>query len=238
MIIFDEYRHAEKMLSSGFQTSRSNKFELQILATYFRERGLDDKEIENELHAFCKKFANNYNWAQYYELVDQKVRRSKRYKLKRAKPIVITKAELDIITAEESLKCQKLMFVYLVLAKYYMNNNETTDYYVGVEDNEIYNLCDMYVKKQEKLDLMHYLTKKGYIKPTLSMSSIVKYVNENSEQAIVLVPDTDMVHYYEKYLGYYTTKCPICGKLIRKKSNRTKYCAQCAQLVKSKKIKS
>ena len=38
MIIFDEYRHAEKMLSSGFQTSRSNKFELQILATYSRER--------------------------------------------------------------------------------------------------------------------------------------------------------------------------------------------------------
>ena len=105
-------------------------------------------------------------------------------------------------------------------------------------DCEIYNLCDMYVKKQEKLDLMHYLTKKGYIKPTLSMSSIVKYVNENSEQAIVLVPDTDMVHYYEKYLGYYTTECPICGKLISKKSNRTKYCAQCAQLVKSKKIKS
>lgn len=238
MIIFDEYKHAEKMLLSGFQTNRSGKFELQLLATYFREQGLNDKEIENELHAFCKKFANNYNWAQYYELVDQKVRKSKRYKLKRAKPIVITKAELDTITAEENLKCQKLMFVYLVLAKYYMNNNQTTDYYVGVKDNEIYNLCDMYVKKQEKLDLMHYLTKKGYIKPTLSMSSIVKYVNENSEQAIVLVPDTDMIHYYEKYLGYYTTECPICGRLIRKKTNRTKYCTQCAQLVKNKKIKS
>ena len=227
MIIFDEYRHAEKMLSSGFQTNRSGKFELQILATYFREQGLNDKEIENELHAFCKKFANNYNWAQYYELVDQKVRKSKRYKLKRAKPIVITKAELDTITAEENLKCQKLMFVYLVLAKYYMSNNNTEKYYVGIKDREIFNLCDMYVRKSDGKNMMHYLTVKGYIEPTGNQSSIIKYINENSEPIITLKPNDDMVYYFEQYLGGIFINCERCGKLTKKTNNRKKYCSDC-----------
>ena len=80
MIIFDEYKHAEKMLLSGFQTSKSNKFELQILATYFREQGMKNKEIEESLKKFCKKFMNNYNEASHYELIDQKVKKSKKYK--------------------------------------------------------------------------------------------------------------------------------------------------------------
>ena len=58
-----------------------------------------------------------------------------------------------------------------------MSNNKTDKYYVGCEDNDIFKLCDMYTRKQEKLDMMHYLTVKGYIKPTLSMSSVVNYVN-------------------------------------------------------------
>lgn len=237
MIIFDEYKHAEKMLLSGFQTSKSNKFELQILATYFREQGMKNKEIEESLKKFCKKFMNNYNEASHYELIDQKVKKSKKYKLKRANLITITRAELEIISREESLKVRKLMFVYLVLAKYYMSNNHTTKYYVGVEDNEIYKLCDMYMRKQEKLDFMHYLTKKGYIKPTINMSSVVNYVNEDSEPVIALIPDNDMVYYYEQYLGDLFINCSVCGCLVKKRSNNTKYCSECASKIKNGSIK-
>lgn len=231
-IIFDEKKHVEDMLAgSGFQINNT-KFELQLLATYYRELGLDDAEIDDELHSFCKKHAKNYNRVKFYKLIDEKVKRSKKLKLKEAFPVFITQAELDTIQSEENIKCQKLMFVYLVLAKYYMSNNHTDKYYVGCKDNDIFNLCDMYTRKQDKLDFMHYLTKKGYITPTLSMSSVVNYVNEDSEVVITLIPNIDMVYYYEQYLGDNFTHCAICGLLTKRKSNRTKYCPYCLNKIK------
>ena len=126
------------------------------------------------------------------------------------------------------------MFIYLVLAKYYMSNNHTDKYYVGCKDNDIFNLCDMYTRKQDKLDFMHYLTKKGYITPTLSMSSVVNYVNEDSEVVITLIPNIDMVYYYEQYLGGIFINCKACNCLVKKTNNRIKYCKSCASKIKNK----
>lgn len=230
-IIFNEKEHVELILQKSFQTSRHKSFEMQLLATYWREQGQDDKEIENNLHLFCKQHLNNYNRVAFLKIIEEKVQKSKKRKLKVPTPINITQTELDIIMSEENLKCQKLMFVYLVLAKYYMSINHTDKYYVGCTDNDIFKLCNMYTRKQERLDFMHYLTKKGYIKPTLSMSSIVNYVNEDSETVITLIPNNDMELYFEKYLGGNIINCVCCGSLTRKKSNRTKYCKECAEKI-------
>lgn len=232
-IIFDEVKHVEKMLVNGIQTNNT-KFELQLLANYYKAEGQADNEIEDNLHIFCKRYIQNYNKVKFYKLIDEKVKKSQKLVLKTATPINITQVELDIIGSEDNIKCQKLMFVYLVLAKYYMSNHKTDKYYVGCKDNDIFNLCDMYVKKDEKLDLMHYLTKKGYITPTLSMSSIVNYVHEESEPILTLVPDNDMVYYYEQYLGGIFINCEVCGKLVKKTNNRLKYCKDCAKEIKNK----
>lgn len=240
-IIFDEARHVDKMLVGGFQTNNT-KFELQLLANFYREKGYDDKSIEEKLHDFSKIYAHNYNRVKFYKLIDEKVKRSKKSKLKRSVPINITKKEIDLILQEDNYKCQKLLFVYLVLAKYYMSNNNTEKYYVGCKDNDIFNLCDMYIRKQDKMDLMHYITKKGYITPTLSMSSIINYVNEDSPIEITLTPDTDMVYYFEKYVGGIFINCSNCGRLVKKTNNRIKYCKSCAieinkELTRSKRNK-
>lgn len=234
-IIFDEENHVRKMLKNGIQTSNT-KFEIQLLANYYRTITDDDNEIETNLHSFCKKYIQNYNRIKFYKIIDEKVKKSKKMKLKKSTEIKITKKELEIIQSEENLKCQKLMFVYLVLAKYYMSNNCTEKYYVGCKDNDIFNLCDMYVRKDEKMELMHYLTKRGYITPTLSMSSIINYVHEDSESVITLIPNDDMIYYYEMYLGYSFVKCEICNKLVKKTNNRIKYCKECAKNIKNKVI--
>ena len=233
-IIFDEYEHVKKMLVSGFQTSNNNKFELQLLATYLRNEGLSDKQIELELHNFSKKYLNNYNKVKYYKIIDEKVKKSKKFILKRAYPVNVTQNELNTILKEDNYKCQKLMFVYLILAKYYMSNNHTSKYYVSCKDNDIFKLCDMYVRKQDKMDLMHYLTKRGYITPTLNMSSIVNYIDDNDDIVMSLKPDYDMVYYFERYLGGIFINCEICGKLVKKTNNRIKYCKDCAKKVKNR----
>lgn len=233
MIIFDELEYVKEILRTGIQTKHIN-FEIQLIANYYREQGYEDKQIEEELHKFCKEYISNYNKVNFYKFIDEKVIKSKKSSLKKSYPIDITKSELDLITSESNYKCKKLMFVYLVLAKYYMSNNHTEKYYVGCNDNDIFKLCNMYVRSGEKIDLMHYLTKMQYITPTLNMSSIVNYVNENSEIVFTLVPEIDMVYYFEKYLGGNIIYCENCGKLTKKNSNRQKYCNKCSREINIK----
>ena len=82
-------------------------------------------------------------------------------------------------------------------------------------------LFDVFPRKQEKLDIMHYLTKKGYITPTLSMSSVVNYVKESGDVVLEIIPDYDMIYYFEKeYLDGIFINCEVCGRLVKKTNNR------------------
>lgn len=74
------------------------------------------------------------------------------------------------------------------------------------------------------------------------MSSIINYVNEDSPIEITLTPDTDMVYYFEKYVGGIFINCSNCGRLVKKTNNRIKYCKSCAieinkELTRSKRNK-
>lgn len=235
-IIFNEEEYAKKVLNSGVQRTNKKWIDMQMAANYLREQNYNDKQIENELHFIAKKSFVDYNRVRLSNVIDKQVKNSKRFKLKRANEIIITQNELNTILSEESYKIQHLLFVYLVLSKYYMSNNNTDKYYVGCKDTEIFNLCDMYTRKQERLDLMHYITVKGYIYPTQSMSSVVTYVDEDSEVVMKFVPDDDMVYHLEQYQGGLFVNCEICNKLTKKTNNRTKYCRQCARNQNSSKV--
>lgn len=231
-IIFNEREHAKKVIEKGIQTTRSKGRELQLVANYLREQDYSDKQIETELHRISKRSFSDYNKVAMYDFIDRRVKRSKKGKLKVNSPVIITQAEIDVIMSEKNVKCQKLMFVYLMLAKFYMSNNHTDKYYVGCSDTDIFNLCDMYTSRQEKREMVHYLTKKGYIEPTTKMSSILKYVNENSDVAMEITPDDTMIYRFEeKYLGGLFINCEICGRLAKKTNNRVKYCKECAKKV-------
>ena len=235
MIIFDEEEHVKKILKDEISISNKNKYDLQLLTIYYKNQGLDNDEIYNKIDTFCKANIINYNSDTSYKILDKLIKNSNNRKLKSAAPIFITCAELDTIKKETSLKIQKIMFVYLVLAKYYMSNNHTDKFYVGMKDSDIFSLCKFYAKKNEKLNYMYYLTQKGYITPTLTMSSIVNYIDEDSPIILTLIPNDDMEFEFEKYNGIKFIKCERCGKLERKKNNKHKYCLSCAKKIKSAK---
>ena len=106
-IIFDEYKHVEKILNKGLETKKNNKFELQLIATYFREMGQSDSEIAENLHLFCKKYVLNYNRVKFYKIIDEKVRKSNKYKLKKPIAINITQNEL-LVNKKIKRNCQKM----------------------------------------------------------------------------------------------------------------------------------
>lgn len=238
MIIFDEKAYAEIILKKGIQNNIHRLYDLQLVAAYLYQAGCGDIEIEQRLHAMCKRKMKGYSRVKFYPIIDKIIRKSKNVKFKVSNEIKITKSEIDTVLSEKDKKIKKLLFVYLVLAKYYMNNNNTDKYYVSTSDVDIFKLARITGKrKSEQGELLHYMTKKGYITPTLNMSSIVNFVDENDEVVITFKPDIDMIYYLEQYLGGSFIKCIICGRLEKKGSNSAKYCKACARERDSKRIK-
>lgn len=229
-IVFNEEKYAEIIIKSGIQLVSKKHYDLQVVANYLREKGYTDKEIEKELHRISSLSFSDYNWVKMYNTIDAKVKRSKKQKLKRNPEIIITQKELDLILEEEERKIRNLMFVCLVLAKYYMSNNHTDKYYVAYKEVNIFNLCDVFIRKDERMDLLYYLSEKGYITPTHYLGFIVNYVNEDSPAVLKFKPDTDMVYYFEQYQGGYFINCENCGKLVKKTNNKIKYCKECAKI--------
>ena len=103
-IIFNEREHAKIVIEKGFQTSRNKSFELQLVANYLREQGYSDKEIEEELHRISKRNFTDYNKVQMYDFIDNKVKKSKKGKLKENFPVYITRAEMNTILSESNIK--------------------------------------------------------------------------------------------------------------------------------------
>lgn len=66
-IIFNEREHARKILKEGLKTSRNKDFELQLVASYLREQGYNDKKLEEELHLFCKANFSDYNKVKMFD---------------------------------------------------------------------------------------------------------------------------------------------------------------------------
>ncbi len=233
-IIFNEEEYAKKIMENGIQNNKRKYYDLQTVAIYLRNLKKKDKEIEDELHKISKMSFPDYNKVRMSEGIEARVKRSKEKKLKTNPPINITQKEIEIILSEDERKIRNLMFVLLVLAKYYMSNSDKKieKYYITYNDVDIFKLCDIFVKKDERLELMYYLSRKKYITPTSQLSFSVNYVYEDSSPVLSFRPDIDMVYYFEEYLGGIFIRCENCGKLVKKTNNKIKYCKECAKLKK------
>ena len=82
-IIFNEENYAKNILEKGIQLSSKTNYSLLLVATYLREQGKNDKEIELNLHKIAEESFSDYNWVKFYPIVDLAVRKSKKYNLKR-----------------------------------------------------------------------------------------------------------------------------------------------------------
>lgn len=229
MIIFDEEEYAIDIIENGSKNKSIFK-DVALLAKYFRYKNNTEEEIKNKLYVFCKNNKKDFNIIKDSDIIENIILESKKWKLRTKKYIDITKSEFDLISSENNIKVKKILFVLLVISKFY-HDNKSNDYYVNISDNDIFKLCNMYVNKKNKIDLMYYITQKGYITPNIHMSIKINFVDNENEKILNMVVDESMCNYLEMLLGKKICFCEVCGISVIKTNNRVKYCKKCARKV-------
>ena len=119
MLVFDEVEYAKNLLEKGFEGFVSLK-DLSIIAKYLREEeNLGFKKIEKRLIEFCVKYNPSFNVVKNAKFIQRAVASARNYNLRRPEAIIITKAEIEKIRSINNWQYEKVLFVMLVIAKFF-----------------------------------------------------------------------------------------------------------------------
>lgn len=228
-MIFYEKEYAEILLESGF-TSFMNFEELTILAKYFRYEGKNNSQIRESLINFCKKFCPDFNEVLSRGKIDDAIKKSQKYGIRLDTKINITHAEIEEIKSFGNYKKQKILFVMLVLAKYFKYNNTKLNKDKEKYDNDffvfLYNfitilkLAKVNIGKIERKDILHEFEERGMITTSRYDVFKVNFVCEDSPIEIIVDNLEDIISFYPGY-------CEKCGRVIKNRAKKHDLCEEC-----------
>lgn len=146
--------------------------------------------------------------------------------------IKIRKSELNYISSFDDIKKEKILFVYLAIAKFKDEFRETPSHWESENDAVVFKMARVNIPAGER----DYYINSLYTDPKILIymnaknddaSKRIDYISDNKEDSVVL--ELDENNYYElayTYLNWKNNggykKCKKCGRLFRVKTSPAK----------------
>jgi hypothetical protein len=240
-LIFDELDEAKKILKNKdleyFKLST-----LTILAKYFRHLGKSWKETEEELIKYCSS-QNIIRFENYdYPIIDKAIKKARRYLLRVPAMCYITEKELQEIETLNDFKTERVFFVMICLAKYFMETNtavkpktyENPKLIFWRGTSELFKEARYSNNFFDRNILIGDIQDEGYIETVPNESRTKNYIVINTyypeSQPIIFFKNPDKI--YKLYKAHKDNKlrsCSVCGISIIKNSNRQCMCDVCSE---------
>jgi hypothetical protein len=238
LVIFCEKEYCEELLKSRNKLNIIQQYDLNYLASYWKDQKLTVRVITENLKNWCLSQDKNYNFIINRNKIKKAILHCKKYSLRSLPAIVITESEVESIKQINDYKYQKLLFMFLVVAKFFKYNvsrkiDKKSTTYFGIYSNrpikQIAQSAGIEVSKKEWFFLKQELYKAGLIDPTLrgAYNYKINYYNDESPSAIVITDWRNPIAYWQQYCGEKVIQCEDCGMMIVKKSNYHRLCKKC-----------
>lgn len=246
MIIFDEKEYALKLLQDGYIRKNKKLKDIFILAKYFKYQGLSQLQACKEVIRFINKFDDSvYSYITYqlkkYAIKTVDNAYTKNYTLRFDIKVKLSECELKSLLQLKTIGEKQVMFVLLVLNKFYRSNikNFYTNYKdifqftkLDYQSNNIKNIFSKLIKKkyisiidkhkQAIITKLKHISiyKRLYFKINIKPCDNIIYTITNFDNLM-----SDFAKCMKLIDG--GTYCSICGIPIKQTSNRRKYCRSC-----------
>lgn len=239
---YNELEYAELIYSKGFQSKYINT-ELKLLVLYLRDvLNMKPKEYEFNLYKFCKNHIPNFKRENYFKVINKalKIGSNKQQKLITISKIEIYKSELNYINSFDiNQEYKKVMFTFLVQLKlnkiiyeYKYNKEYNMLYFSGgkIKYNNIKNMSNIPKIMSLNDEVINALSGLNLITILHKGKISLDYIKNCIPEGEVAIEVTDFEN-VGLYLDYYNdvkgvVKCD-CGRIIKQKNNRHKYCDIC-----------
>lgn len=238
--LFNEQSAIENMIQMKVVDDENIFSTIKDLARY--NYFIKNMEIEDNYKHILDYLTTNgkdINEENVYQIIDDCVRRAKKYQFKTINEVLITKSELQFIENLNDIKKEKIAFVLLASAKYYDAMNDTQKSRTYMRNSDICKLARVTIPVDERNLLMQFTCDEGVLQRHTFAGSIVKnvaFVSYDSNDEIVLrLNEGDYKDLAYTYLHYKTPRqyrrCHNCKKWIRVDKNNRQYCKECSSNV-------
>ena len=237
-VVLNEKKQVEYIIEKG-EVGNKPTSTLFLLAKYYRQKeNLNKEQTFNKLNEFMEKNYKNYNSATWEDIIEDISKKANKYPLREIDCIEITKSEIDMIRNVCDIKYEKLLFTMLCYAKLYNKISDKNNGWVNTDIKELFRVARVSVRyRNDKFLYLNDLETAGLISFSNKNDNLnlrVTFVDNNSDTVLKIDDFRELGYEYLNYIGDGKfIRCECCKKLIRKKSNKQKYCTDCYKRINS-----
>jgi hypothetical protein len=202
----------------------------------YHEYGLRKTKIIKVLDDFMKNNYPRYNPVDWSSSIEKYAVKAAKYPLCECKGVWITENELKTIEEIHNKVLERLAFTLLCLSKFRNYRNSKNNNWVNYSNGEIYKLACINTTAFDKDLKFNQLRELGlieYAKKVDNLNIKVLYIDDESENKLFISDFRKLGYEWRLYKGEKYIRCADCGILVKKNSNRNKYCKDCAKIIKN-----
>lgn len=231
MIIFNELEYAEKLIANSSIGNNVRQKDLNIVARYWKYKGLDEKSIREKLIEFYEDNDAHFNEVLYDQYLEYAVRASRTSPLRVGESVKISRQEMAKIREIESIEMQRVLFVMLAIAKVFCKGKE---FYYNGKITDVFRLAKLTsVRVAQRNSILHWLNSNGFIEANLYGGYKIPFGEADIlwNQTFVTIENLD------KIMDYFAYKCASCKKDVFKGFNKYMLCGECRSTLRKEQVK-
>lgn len=231
-MIFYEEEYAKNLLNGAKKNKQLTFHEISLVAIYLRNTiGKSKTQVHKDLVDFCKYNNSDFNEILGNRKLKAAIKKTDLYNIRKRHDVGVTEFEMQTIKESfDNYKCQKVLFIMLVISKFFHNKEHYRKkkpgkyddrYYVNQSLNQVFKIAKVHVGLKERYQILYKIQQSGLIETTLRGTFEILFVDENSPVEI-LITDLNNV---ESFFPFY---CIACGKQYERASySKTQLCDDC-----------
>lgn len=244
-MILNEEKFARDVLTGQRDDVKSIKQKIDLIARYnchVLHKSSDDSYYS--IVSWLERHHDIFSEQGYSKIISDCIRKSVKKPFYHVDVIKITKKEMDIITSQDNLRHEKILFVLLCMAKMQRVSYGFDNGLISYNITDVFKTARVSVPVDERENILHKLLKLDLIGLPFKNDTkclFVKFMDESEEDVVLELNEQDcgeLAYAYLKYTGKAkVSRCSRCGKLIKQSKKFGDMCKGCQEVNSNLKIK-
>lgn len=244
-MILNEEKYAKDVLTGQRDDVKSIRQKIDLIARYNHHvlhKNSDDSY--SSIIKWLEKHHDIFSEQGYSNIISDCIKKAAKRPFYHIDSVKITKKEMGIITAQNNLRYEKILFVLLCIAKVQKASYGFDNGLISYNITDLFKTARVSVPVDERENILHQFLKLDLIGLPLKNDTkclFVKFVDEYEDDIVLELNEQDcgeLAYAYLKYTGKSKVfRCAKCGKLIKQSKKFGDLCKGCQEFTTNMKIK-
>lgn len=236
-MILNEEKYAKDVLTGQRDDVKSIRQKIDLIARYNHHvlhKNSDDSY--SSIIKWLEKHHDIFSEQGYSNIISDCIKKAAKRPFYHIDSVKITKKEMGIITAQNNLRYEKILFVLLCMAKVQKASYGFDNGLISYNITDLFKTARVSVPVDERENILHQFLKLDLIGLPMKNDTkclFVKFMDESEDDVVLELNEQDcgeLAYAYLKYTGKSKVfRCAKCGKLIKQSKKFGDLCKGCQE---------